>query len=136
MNDLFYVIGGHIIKPFTFLEFSRLLNPSVPCRGLLFLSYTPHLPPVNRFSIRQLPRFSVKLEYSSLLPNCVILPTESVNERIVARSVLLANRMEHYFQDARHPSWLPCFTISKLTARTAVNLRQEGGDRKSREDIR
>ncbi len=38
LNDIFYVINGHIIKPLTFLEFARLLNPSVPYRRLIFLS--------------------------------------------------------------------------------------------------
>ncbi len=40
-DSVFYVIGGHIIKPLTFLELVRILNLSVPCRGLLFLSLPP-----------------------------------------------------------------------------------------------
>ena len=44
-----------------FVEASRLLNTSVPCHHLLFPSSPPHLPPVNRLSIRLPPRISVKL---------------------------------------------------------------------------
>ncbi len=49
-------------------QFSRHLNPSVQCRRLLFLSsFPPPFRPVNRLSIRLLPRFSVTLENSNCL---------------------------------------------------------------------
>ena len=68
LNDLFYLIGGHFIKPLTFLRLVRLLNPFVPCSlGSSLSLFTPPLPPVNRLSIRLPPRFSVKLENSHYL---------------------------------------------------------------------
>ena len=33
--------ANHIVKPLTFLELVRILNPSVPCQGLLFLNPPP-----------------------------------------------------------------------------------------------
>jgi len=36
LNDIFYVICGYIIKPLTFSELVRILNPSIPYRLLLF----------------------------------------------------------------------------------------------------
>ena len=61
LNDLFYVIGCHIIKPLTFLELVLLLNPTVPCLGLFFPSSPPPLFSVNRLSIRLSPRILFKL---------------------------------------------------------------------------
>jgi len=70
------------------------LIPSVPCRRLLFPSYSPPiLFSVNRPSIRLPPRISVKLEDSSPFPACLILLAESVNERIVDREVSFTNRL-------------------------------------------
>ncbi len=51
-------VTGEIQYRAVFLEASRLLNLSVPCRCLLFPS-PPPLPPVNRLSIRLPPRISV-----------------------------------------------------------------------------
>ncbi len=62
----FYVICGHTIKPFTFLEFFRPLNPSVPYLGLLFLSYTPLFLPSTTFpyGCRIVFRLNLKIPHS------------------------------------------------------------------------
>ncbi len=67
LNDIFYVIGGHIIKPFTFLEFSVSSTPPFRFGVFSFLIPPPPLRPVNRFSIQLPLRISFKLENSDCL---------------------------------------------------------------------
>ena len=67
-------VTGEIQYLAVFLEASRLLNPSVPYLGLLFLNSPPHLFSVNRFSMRLPDRISIELEDSSPLPAFVLRP--------------------------------------------------------------
>ncbi len=80
LNDIFYVIGSHIIKPlFFFLGFfySFSASSTPPFRVRVF-SFLPNSPPpilfsVNRLSIRLPTRISSKIENSSP-PQAYVLP--------------------------------------------------------------
>ena len=69
---IFYVIGGDIIKPLTFLRFFYSFSASsTPPFRIVVLSFFPNSPPilfsVNRLSIRLLLRISDRLENSNRL---------------------------------------------------------------------
>ena len=79
------MIGGHIIKPFTFFRVFPHPQPlrSVPGSSLsLFI--LPPLPPLNRLSIRVPPGISVTLENFSQLPALVIRPWGQGNQEKIS----------------------------------------------------
>jgi len=88
------VIGGHIIKPLTFLELVRILNSSVPCQGLLFLNSPPLLFSINLLSIRLPSRVSVKLEESSPLSAfAILIGVQANHDKLIVKRMALSAKV-------------------------------------------